>query len=204
MRSLWTLCTLLVALLDVKSWQLNPSIKPSSFRLKYCVRNAPVEGNYCPTLFPNGKIDEITGWHADFYPQFLQEYWQKKPLLVRQAIPNIITRFNISEETIFELAQCDEVESRVIRHSQRQVGLKWTKDYGAFTLGQLSALPASNWTLLVQEGDHHLPLLADLWDTHFSLLPQWRRDDIMLSYSAPGGNIGAHVDNYDVFLLQAR
>lgn len=198
------LYTLLIAFIDVKGLKLRISGRFRSCRLKDCVENAQVETKYCPNLFPSGQVDEITGWHSDFYPQFLQEYWQKKPLLVRQAIPDIASRFNINRETVFELAQCDEVESRVIRHSQRQAGLKWTKDYGSFTLEQLSALPAQNWTLLVQEGDRHLPRLADLWDTHFSLLPQWRRDDIMLSLSAPGGSIGAHVDNYDVFLLQAR
>jgi 50S ribosomal protein L16 3-hydroxylase len=35
-------------------------------------------------------------------------------------------------------------------------------------------------------------------------VPNWRLDDVMISYAAPGGSVGPHVDNYDVFLIQAH
>ena len=60
------------------------------------------------------------------------------------------------------------------------------------------------WTILVQEVDRHIPRMADIWQKYFDFIPSWRRDDIMVSYAAPGGGIGAHVDSYDVFLVQGR
>ena len=65
-------------------------------------------------------------------------------------------------------------------------------------------LPLTDWTILVQEVDRHIPRMADIWQKYFDFIPSWRRDDIMVSYAASGGGIGAHVDSYDVFLIQGR
>ena len=82
---------------------------------------------------------------------------------------------------------------------------KWVKEYGPFDREYLdSFLNKGNWTILVQEVDRHIPRIADIWHKFFNVIPIWRRDDIMISYASPGGGIGAHVDNYDVFLIQGK
>jgi ribosomal protein L16 Arg81 hydroxylase len=94
----------------------------------------------------------------------------------------------------------EDVESRIIV----KMNNKWKKKAGPFRDVDLSNLQAKNWTLLVQEVDRHVPHIADLWAKHFNFIPTWRRDDVMVSYAREGGGIGAHVDNYDVFLVQGR
>lgn len=146
--------------------------------------------------------DEIDGWDANFYPTFLSKYWQKKPLFIRNAIPAVNNKLGINRDLIFQLSRFDDVETRLITKNNG----KWTKSYGPFTEKKLSELTMSkdSWTILVQEIDRHLPVVADLWDKYFNFIPSWRRDDVMVSYSIPGGGIGAHVDNYDVFLVQGK
>ena len=144
--------------------------------------------------------DELDGRGPGFEELFLSRYWQKKPVLVRQYIPAIHEAVAINSSMLLELSLDEDVESRIIAMMRG----KWKKKSGPFRAVDLDHLPPNNWTLLVQEVDRHIPAVADLWGRFFSFIPTWRRDDIMISYAREGGGIGAHVDNYDVFLLQAR
>lgn len=126
---------------------------------------------------------------------FLAEYWQKKPLLIKNAIPNFAGL--LQPEDLAGLACEDEVQSRI---AQIKNG-KWTVKNGPFDDATFSKLPNRNWTLLVQSVNHYLPEAADLL-AQFDFIPHARLDDLMVSYAPDGGGIGAHVDSYDVFLLQ--
>ncbi|TRO40885.1 cupin domain-containing protein [Pseudomonas sp. ALS1131] len=130
--------------------------------------------------------------------EFLRDYWQKKPLLVRQAIPDFESP--ISPDELAGLALEEEVESRlVIEHGERP----WELQRGPFNEDTFQDLPERDWTLLVQAVDQFVPEVADLLED-FKFLPKWRIDDLMISFAAPGGGVGPHFDNYDVFLLQAH
>lgn len=128
--------------------------------------------------------------------EFLRDYWQKKPLLVRNAFPELAYR--LSPEDLMELAQEDSAESRLILEKGKT---PWELRKGPFTPKQFKALPKTHWTLLVQAVDHYLPELSDYLD-HFSFIPNWRIDDIMISFAPEGGSVGPHYDQYDVFLVQ--
>ncbi len=130
--------------------------------------------------------------------EFLRDYWQKKPLLIRQAIPDFESPIDADE--LAGLALEEEVESRlVIEHGERP----WELRRGPFAEDAFSTLPAREWTLLVQAVDQFVPEVAELLE-QFRFLPSWRIDDVMISFAAPGGSVGPHFDNYDVFLLQAQ
>ena len=130
--------------------------------------------------------------------EFLRDYWQKKPLLVRQAIPDFESP--ISPDELAGLALEEEVESRlVIEHGERP----WELQRGPFYEDTFQDLPERDWTLLVQAVDQFVPEVAELLED-FKFLPKWRIDDLMISFAAPGGGVGPHFDNYDVFLLQAH
>lgn len=130
--------------------------------------------------------------------EFLRDYWQKKPLLIRQAIPDFESP--ISPDELAGLALEEEVESRlVIEHGERP----WELRRGPFAEDAFSQLPERDWTLLVQAVDQFVPEVAELLK-QFNFLPNWRIDDVMISFAAPGGGVGPHYDNYDVFLLQAH
>lgn len=130
--------------------------------------------------------------------EFLRDYWQKKPLLIRQAIPDFESPIDADE--LAGLALEEEVESRlVIEHGERP----WELRRGPFTEDTFSTLPEREWTLLVQAVDQFVPEVAELLE-QFRFLPSWRIDDVMISFAAPGGSVGPHFDNYDVFLLQAH
>ncbi|MDG1074855.1 MAG: cupin domain-containing protein [Methylophilaceae bacterium] len=128
---------------------------------------------------------------------FLAEYWQKKPLLIRQAIPNFTGLLSPNE--LAGLACEDDVQSRIIQNKNNT----WTLTHGPFSEDTFSTLPESNWTLLVQSVNHHLPEAATLLK-QFNFIPHARLDDLMVSYAPKGGSVGAHLDSYDVFLLQAN
>lgn len=131
--------------------------------------------------------------------RFLSEYWQKKPLLLRQALPGFTPELDSND--IAGLA-CDEMaESRLVTGSFPEHD--WQLQYGPFTEEKLRHLPDTCWTLLVQDVEKHYPPLQDLLK-HFRFLPRWRLDDLMVSVAAPGGSVGPHADQYDVFLLQAE
>ena len=140
------------------------------------------------------NLDVLGGISAE---QFLAEYWQKKPLLVRNALPEII---NILEpKDVMELALEDNVSARLIRQKDRDPN-QWHVKSSPLIKGDFQKLPKL-WTLLVQAVDHYSFDLAELWKK-FPFIPQWRRDDIMVSYAPKGGSVGKHFDFYDVFLVQ--
>jgi 50S ribosomal protein L16 3-hydroxylase len=127
--------------------------------------------------------------------QFLSEYWQKKPLLIRQAIPNF--KGLLTPDELAGLACEEDAQSRIVKLKNDQ----WSVDHGPFDEAVFSSLPNTNWSLLVQSVNHHLPEAADLL-SQFNFIPHVRLDDLMVSYAPTGGSVGAHVDAYDVFLLQ--
>jgi 50S ribosomal protein L16 3-hydroxylase len=129
---------------------------------------------------------------------FLAEYWQRKPCLIRQAFPGFQPELTADE--VAGLA-CEELaESRLISGSYPEQD--WSLRHGPFTERVLRRLPESRWTLLVQDVEKHYPPLQSLM-ARFDFLPGWRLDDLMISVAAPGGSVGPHFDQYDVFLLQA-
>ncbi len=135
---------------------------------------------------------------------FLRDYWQKRPLLVRNAFAEFGApdfRSPIEPEDLAGLA-CEEAAlSRIVMHDRASDG--WTVSSGPFAEEMFPGMPHQDWTLLVQDVDKWDTDVAALLDT-FAFLPRWRIDDIMVSFAAPGGSVGAHVDQYDVFLVQAQ
>lgn len=128
--------------------------------------------------------------------EFMRDYWQKKPLLVRQAIPDFESP--ISPDELAGLALEEEIESRlVIEHGAHP----WELRRGPFAEDAFAELPERDWTLLVQAVDQFVPEVAEMLEA-FKFLPKWRIDDVMVSFAVPGGGVGPHYDNYDVFLLQ--
>lgn len=130
--------------------------------------------------------------------EFLAQYWQKKPLLIRNALTDFDSPISVDE--LAGLACEQGIESRLIKE-HGEAG-PWQCQHGPFDEALLAALPDRDWTLLVQDVDKHWPSMAALWK-HFKFIPQWRRDDFMVSYAPVGGSVGPHTDGYDVFLIQA-
>ncbi len=130
---------------------------------------------------------------------FLANYWQKQPMLIRRLYPDI--QCPVDANDLAGLALEEEVESRIVYRELD--GLPWQLQQGPFTEQVLNNLPAKNWTLLIQGLDHWVPECADLLDD-FRFLPNWRIDDLMASFAPEGGSVGPHYDFYDVFLLQMQ
>jgi 50S ribosomal protein L16 3-hydroxylase len=131
--------------------------------------------------------------------EFLHDYWQKKPLLIRQAFPDF--KAPLTPEDLAGLACEESALSRLVQYDRKHDA--WRVRSGPFPENEFPALGQHDWTLLVQD--------MDKWDTdvralldRFRFLPAWRIDDVMISFAATGGSVGAHVDQYDVFLLQAQ
>ena len=131
--------------------------------------------------------------------RFLRDYWHKRPLLIRNAFPGFETP--VQPEDLAGLACEEGVLARMI--SLDRASGAWDVRTGPFQEEDFPGLPDHDWTLLVQD--------VDKWDAdvrellaQFRFLPRWRVDDIMISFAATGGSVGAHVDHYDVFLLQAQ
>ena len=135
-----------------------------------------------------GKISE---------QEFLANYWQKKPLLIKQAIPNFISP--IAPDELAGLSLEEEFESRLITGSI--TNNQWSLTNGPFTENTFTQLPEQDWTLLVQGVDRFVDEVHELIK-QFDFIPRWRFDDVMISYAAKGGSVGPHFDYYDVFLLQ--
>jgi 50S ribosomal protein L16 3-hydroxylase len=130
--------------------------------------------------------------------EFLSQYWQKKPLLIRNALTDFVSPISVDE--LAGLACEQGIESRLIEeHGQSG---PWQCQHGPFDETLLAGLPDKDWTLLVQDVDKHWSSMAALWKP-FEFIPQWRRDDFMVSYAPVGGSVGPHTDGYDVFLIQA-
>ncbi|MBB5189647.1 50S ribosomal protein L16 3-hydroxylase [Silvimonas terrae] len=127
--------------------------------------------------------------------QFLTEYWQKQPLLIRNAWQDFPELVDLPR--LMSLAQQDDVESRLIEYRDQ----RWSMEHGPFRASRFERLPQTDWTVLVQNVNHHVPHIADLL-YEFNFLPYTRLDDLMISYAPPGGTVGPHYDSYDVFLLQ--
>jgi 50S ribosomal protein L16 3-hydroxylase len=129
--------------------------------------------------------------------RFMQRHWQKKPLLVRQAVADFSSC--ISRAELMALAQRDDVESRLIVQGDKG----WKMRAGPFSRRQFPALGQSHWTFLVQGVDlHHEGVHRFLHQ--FRFVPDARMDDLMISYATDGGGVGPHFDSYDVFLFQAQ
>ena len=129
--------------------------------------------------------------------RFLREFWQKRPLLVRGGFPHV--RKAISPDDLAGLA-CEEVAlARIVIHEPKRD--RWTLRHGPFSEPVFAKLPKRNWTLLVQDVDKWDMDVAALLGA-FAFVPSWRVDDVMVSYATDGGGVGAHVDQYDVFLVQ--
>ncbi|MGE5465914.1 MAG: JmjC domain-containing protein [Ignavibacteria bacterium] len=126
--------------------------------------------------------------------QFLSEYWQKKPLLVRNAIPGF--KGLLSRDECLDLSCDEDAESRFVS----QAGGRWTIEHGPFTRERFRRAKKP-WTTLVQGLNLLLPE-ADRLMREFSFIPYARLDDLMVSYATDGGGVGPHFDSYDVFLLQ--
>jgi len=129
--------------------------------------------------------------------QFLRDYWQKRPLLIRNAFPGFTPP--LQPDDLAGLALEEEALSRLIVHDERRD--RWSVKTGPLGEDDFASTPSANWTLLVQDVDKWDADVAALLES-FRFLPSWRVDDIMISYAEPGGGVGAHVDQYDVFLLQ--
>jgi len=129
--------------------------------------------------------------------QFIAQYWQKQPLLIRNAWPGFQDPF--TPEQIAGLACESEVEARLVQEIQG----RWQVRHSPFQEQDFLALPETHWTLLVQDAEKHAPDLVALLEP-FRFIPDWRIDDLMISYAPQFGSVGPHVDDYDVFLLQGQ
>lgn len=129
---------------------------------------------------------------------FLKNYWQKKPLLIRSAFPNFESP--LSPDELAGLACEDFIESRIICEDDSEA--KWNLENGPFEESRFATLPDTHWTILIQGVNKLFPEFDDLLH-QFNFIPSWRVDDLMASYAAPEGSVGPHIDQYDVFLLQA-
>lgn len=132
--------------------------------------------------------------------EFLQKYWQKKPLLLKKALPNF--KSILDENELAGLALEESLESRLVIESPESSPV-WQLKKGPFSEEELSALPKKHWSLLIQGVDRVIPEVSHLLN-HFDFLPQWRVDDVMISLAGLQGSVGPHYDHYDVFLLQAK
>ena len=129
--------------------------------------------------------------------EFMRKYWQKKPCIIRNAIPDF--KPLLSRQELFALSQNQDVESRLIVSN----GDKWSLAHGPMTAKQIPSIKKPNWTLLVQGVDLHDSAVNEL-KNRFRFAPDARLDDLMISYATDGGGVGPHFDSYDVFLLQAH
>ena len=129
---------------------------------------------------------------------FLKDYWQKRPLLMRGGLAGYSCP--LSAEELAGLACEEGIESRMVL--EKDGTRPWEARSGPFDEQAFAELPPSHWTLLVQDVDKHIPEVADLLES-FRFIPDWRLDDIMISYAVDQGSVGPHIDDYDVFLVQA-
>jgi 50S ribosomal protein L16 3-hydroxylase len=134
--------------------------------------------------------------------QFLSEYWNRKPLLIRQAFANFEQKhqpFNIAD--VLKLAGYDEAQARLIVNTPKSGKASWLLERGPFRKKRFDALKDQEWTVLVQD-TQHFSHEAHALLAHFDFISYDRIDDLMVSYAPAGGGVGPHVDSYDVFLLQ--
>lgn len=130
---------------------------------------------------------------------FLEKVWQKCPLFMPAALGRV--QPSISRNELAWLATLDDVESRLVFVDRDRSHCHYRAETGPFDPEYLKALPKRDWTLLVHDVEKHLPAMRALFQ-HVPFIPDWRIDDLMVSFAAPGGGVGPHKDNYDVFLCQ--
>lgn len=140
-------------------------------------------------------LDLLGGLSAN---TFMKEYWQRKPLLIRGAFKDF--KNPITPDELAGLSLEEDVESRIVIE---EGNTPWELLHGPFDAETYQNLPEINWTLLVQAVDQLVPEVAELFKP-FAFIPNWRFDDIMISYAAKGGSVGPHFDYYDVFLIQSH
>ena len=143
---------------------------------------------------------KIPGTLGDISPEtFMEEYWQKKPLLIRQAFADF--KSPITADELAGLACEEEVDSRIVMEKDGEH--PWFPVFGPMDETIFNSMPETHWTLVVNDMEKYLPELAWIVD-RFRFIPEWRLDDLMVSYAADQGSVGPHVDLYDVFLLQGE
>jgi 50S ribosomal protein L16 3-hydroxylase len=146
--------------------------------------------------------DASSSFNADRFDQaqFLREYWQQKPLLIKN--PWRAWSNPLEPDELAGLACEEEIESRIVlKQMSKQPQQQWLMEHGPFPEQRFSKLSEQDWTLLVQAVDHYVPEVAELLEP-FRFIPSWRIDDVMVSYATDGGGVGPHFDQYDVFLIQ--
>lgn len=157
------------------------------------------------TLHPDASVpplDQPTALLGGLSPvEFMQQHWQRQPLLVRQALPGV--QPPLTRADLFKLAESEEVESRLVTRRGRGADEVWQLERGPLARRRLPPLKQPDWTVLVQGLDLHLPA-AQAMLTPFRFVPQARLDDLMISWAAEGGGVGPHFDSYDVFLIQVQ
>jgi 50S ribosomal protein L16 3-hydroxylase len=175
---------------------------PSSLADKLAIprpRKAKPEQSGLPALVsPSEKLALLGGLAPE---TFMRRYWQKKPLLIRNAIAGFKPLANAAE--LQRMAALSDVESRFISRSGSAKKPVWQVEYGPFKKGFFPKSGVPNWTMLVQGMDLHLDSAHELLQ-QFRFVPDARLDDLMVSYATDGGGVGPHFDSYDVFLLQAQ
>ena len=142
------------------------------------------------SINPLGNISQKT---------FMEEYWQKKPLLVRQAFPDF--KSPISADELAGIACEEEVNSRIVMEKDGEY--PWFPIFGPMSEEIYSSMPETHWSLIVNDLEKYLPELSWIVD-RFRFIPEWRLDDLMISYAADQGSVGPHIDLYDVFILQGQ
>ena len=139
-------------------------------------------------------MHEINNFDID---DFLQNYWQKKPLLIRDAFPGI--KSPLTAEELAGLSCEENVNARLVL--EKDGDYPWQAEFGPLQEERFSELPESHWSLLVSDVERLIPETGYLVKP-FRFLPDWRLDDLMISYAPQGGSVGPHIDDYDVFLIQ--
>ncbi|GGD75505.1 cupin domain-containing protein [Lacimicrobium alkaliphilum] len=129
--------------------------------------------------------------------QFLQQYWQKQPLLIRGGFSDF--QDLLDEDDLAGLAQEHEIDARIVTREKQQ----WQVYQGPFADEDFEQYCRGQWSLLVQGVEGYLDAGTELINA-FDFIPAWRIDDLMVSFSVPGGGVGHHVDQYDVFIIQGK
>lgn len=130
---------------------------------------------------------------------FLEQYWQKRAVFMPGALPSV--RPAVTRNELGWLATLDDVESRLVFIDRTSGSARYRVENGPFAADDLAELPTRDWTLLVHDVEKHVPAMRALFRI-VPFIPDWRIDDLMVSFAAPGGGVGPHRDNYDVFLCQ--
>lgn len=133
--------------------------------------------------------------------EFFQNFWNKKPFVVRAMIPKETTELLIDEDHLAGLSMEEEVKSRLVRKGEKQND--WACDFGPFEENAFEDLGEKDWSLLVQNVDQYHAGTAEVLK-HFNFCPRWLLDDIMVGFSSKGGTVGPHTDSYHVFIIQGK